>query len=312
MAKGDAGLDQLANEDFYKARQREFISRILHVFDPGREELFSLQEIKSIIKPKGESYQGMRTVPLELIIGSEGRYNDFNQAFLPKHDHMRARWMSIDKAHYQDIALPPIRLYEIGGVYFVRDGNHRVSVARMKGVLEIDAEVTSLNSEIRLRPGMSREELVQAVIQYEKGLFYEETYFGLITDDDSLDFTQLGQYDVVYNHILVHKYYLNQGQKTEIGLGQAIRSWYDKVYRPIVDAIREEGVLERFPGRTYSDMYVYVVRHWDSLKRSYGPAFPIKDAVKSYAEAFGRPRPRGPWKRFLDFFMRLVRSSRSS
>jgi hypothetical protein len=287
MPKLGGAFDQLATDDFYRARQKEFVSRVIHFFNPGNEELFSLQEVKQILKPKGESYRGMRAIPLELIVGSEGRYHDFNQAFLPKHDYMRNRWISVDKAHYQEITLPPIRLYEIGGVYFVRDGNHRVSVARLQGVEMIDAEVTSLSSEIRLRPGMNREELVESVIGYEKALFYEETYFGIITDDESLDFTSLGQYDVIINHILVHKYYMNQGQAEEISLNHAIHSWYVKVYRPIVKAIAAENLLDRFPGRTASDLYVYIVKYWDSLKQCCGLSYPVEEAVKNYGLEYG-------------------------
>lgn len=291
MPLSNSAVSQVASEDFHRARQKESLSRLFHFFNPGREELFSLQEIKTIVKPKGETYVGMRAIPVDLIVGSEGRYHDFNQAFLPKHDRMRDRWMNVDKAHLQDLNLPPIRLYEIGGVYFVRDGNHRVSVARHQGVSMIDAEVISLNSEIRLAPGMSRDEVVSAVIAYEKALFYEETYFGIITDDDDLDFTTLGQYDVIYNHILVHKYYMNQGIKEEIGLGRAVGSWYEKVYHPIVDTIVSEKLLSRFPGRTPSDLYVYIVRYWDDLKRSRGNAFRAKDAVRIYAEEYGLKGP---------------------
>jgi hypothetical protein len=294
MARSGGNIDQAATEDFFRARKKEFLSRVLHFFNPGNEELFSLQEIKTIVKHKGETYVGMRAVPIDLIVGSEGRYHDFNQAFLPKHDYMLSRWANIDKAHLQDVNLPPIRLYEIGGVYFVRDGNHRVSVARHQGVVMIDAEVISLNSEIRLGPDMNRDDILKAVIGYEKALFYEETYFGIITDDNDLDFTSLGQYDVIYNHILVHKYYMNQGVTGEIGLGRAISSWYEKVYRPIVDAIADDDLLSRFPGRTASDIYVYIVRFWDDLKRSCGQGVRVKDAARRYAEEFGSRRRFAP------------------
>ncbi len=85
------------------------------------------------------------------------------------------RWISVDVAHYQDVALPPIKVFEIGGVYFVRDGNHRVSVAKAKGAAFIDAEVISLSSEIPITPDMSRDELKRAVIDFEKARFFEVT-----------------------------------------------------------------------------------------------------------------------------------------
>lgn len=286
-------LDQQAGEDFHKARQLEFFSRIQHFFNPGNEELMSLQEVKSIIKPKGETYKGMATVPVKLIVGSEGRYHDFNQAFLPRHDYLRSRWTNVDKAHYQDIILPPIRLYEIGGLYFVRDGNHRVSVARMQGITDIDAEVISLNSEVRLRPHMTSDEMVRAMIAYEKDLFYEETYFGIITDYYSLDFTNLGQYDIVYNHILVHKYYINQSSSREIPLGRAIRSWFENVYSPAREIIEAEGLCSLFAGKTVSDIYLWIIRYWDDLKAAQGSQYPLSEAVKNYAKTFGEAQSKG-------------------
>ena len=95
----------------------------------------------------------MEAVNVDRIVGSEGRYRDFNRHFLPRREFLQSRWVSIDMAHYNDVSLPPVRVYEIGGVYFVRDGNHRVSVARMRGQTMIDAEVTRLDTVDRPQAG---------------------------------------------------------------------------------------------------------------------------------------------------------------
>jgi len=160
-----------AQEDFSRARTREFLSRVQGFLDPGRKRLLSLEEVRSILKPEGETYIGMRAVPIDRIVGSEGRYRDFNRHFLPRFDHLQPRWVRVNLAHYKAISLPPIQLYEAGGLYFVRDGNHRVSVARMQGALAIDAEVVSLNTRVSLEPAMGLEDLRKAVIQYEKDTF---------------------------------------------------------------------------------------------------------------------------------------------
>ena len=72
------------------------------------------------------------------------------------------------RAIIKDIILPPIKVYELGGLYFVRDGNHRVSVAKSKGVEFIDAEIVSLQSEIRLPPVRSLTGMIKEIISYEK------------------------------------------------------------------------------------------------------------------------------------------------
>jgi len=279
--------ESLAEEDFSRARTRELLSRMARLLDPERGRLLSFEEVVAILKPGSETYVGMQAVPLDLVVGSEGRYRDFNRHFLPRREFLRSRWVRVDLAHYQDIPLPPVRLYEIGGLYFVRDGNHRVSVARMRGQGAIDAEVTSLNAEVSLRPGMTLDELKHELLAYEKRRFYEQTEFGALTGNKHLDFTSPGRYDVIIEHILVHKYYLNQSMTGELDFGDALFSWHENVYRPIVLAIEEEGLLGRFPGRTPSDLYVFIVQHWDELKRKYGLAFPLSEAARDYGQRYG-------------------------
>lgn len=277
-----------ASEDFSKARFKAMFSRIQHFMNTDKDKLLSFNDVKEILKPRNETYKGMQVVPLDKIVGSEGRYRDFNKFFLPRSDHLRQRWERVDMAHINDIILPPIQLYEIGGVYFVRDGNHRVSVARTQGAYSIDAEVTSLASEIQIDPSMTTEELRQAVIDFEKKLFYEKTKFAELTGCEDLDFSAPGRYDVIYNHILVHKYFLNERANGEIGFEDALISWYNNVYQPIIDIIKEERLYTRFPGRTPADLYVWIVKHWDFLKKKYGGQFSLTEAARDFSNKYGK------------------------
>jgi hypothetical protein len=279
-----------ASDDFNRARGKAILSQIQHFLNTDRNRLLSLYDVKEILKPKNETYQGMRMVPINLIVGSEGRYRDFNKFFLPNADHLKARWTRVDEARIRDIILPPIQLYEIGGVYFVRDGNHRVSVARTQGVEIIDAEVTSLSTEIAITPAMTADDLRVAVIQYEKKMFYEKTRFADITGCQDLDFSNTGQYDVIYNHILGHKYFMNQNVAGEIPFEEAMISWYTRVYEPIISIIKKEWLLVKFPGRTASDLYVWLVKHWDFLKKKYGVYYSLSDAARDFSVKYGQTR----------------------
>jgi hypothetical protein len=275
-----------AENDFSQARGKAFWAQMTHLLDPNENKLISLNDVKELLKPKGETYKGMMQVPIKLIVGSEGRYRDFNRYFLPNSEYLKSRWIRVDEARIQDVILPPIRLYEIGEVYFVRDGNHRVSVAKSMGMEMIDAEVTSLSSEIVLSPDMSLDGMKAEVIEYEKRNFYAETLFGDITGFWDLNFSIPGQYDVIYNHILTHKYYKNQGIDEEIPFNEAVIGWYMAVYRPVVDVINAEHLQANFPGRTESDLYVWIVKHWDFLKQKYG-AFSLEDAANDFREKHG-------------------------
>jgi hypothetical protein len=104
--------------------------------------LLEMSEIEGTCGVDARSYAGLHTVPMGQIRGSEGRSNDFDRDFNPLQDHCMSRWLRVARAHDQDKVLPPVVLVQVGEVYFVRDGHHRISVARALGQLEIEAEVT--------------------------------------------------------------------------------------------------------------------------------------------------------------------------
>ncbi len=299
-------IESKASEDFNRARIQATFSRILNLLSPENEEMLSLQDVKDVLRPKSESYRGLKTVPISRIVGSEGRYRDFNRHFLPRREELRNRWTRVDKAHLQHIILPPVRLYEIGGVYFVRDGNHRVSVARSQGIEEIDAEVISLKSEVELSPDLTRERLERAVIEYEKRRFYEETGFDRLITDYELEFTETGRYDEIKHHVLVHKYYINQGIDEEIPFESALLSWFHNVFLPIVRVIRDERLLRNFPGRTEADLYTWMVKHWHLLKEKCGEEYSPKEAAIDFTQRYGRSIRQ----RVRELFQRLLRRGR--
>jgi len=300
-------VTQMAYSDFSRARGKAMLSQIQNFLNTDRDKLLSFNDVKGILKPKNQVYMGSQTVPINLIVGSEGRYHDFNKYFLPRKDHMRQRWSKVDEAHIRDIVLPPILLYEIGGVYFVRDGNHRVSVAKLQGVEFIDAEVISLTTEINIIPSMTTDDLIAELIKYEKNIFYGETLFGDLTDYWDMNFSSPGRYDVIYNHILVHKYYLNEDIKEEIHFNNALVSWYNNVYSPVLKIIRDHWLLVNFPGRTESDLYVWIIKHWDFLKKKYG-TYSLYKAAGDFSKKYGQSQ--GKFFRFLALLVdRIFRKS---
>ena len=255
--------------DFYKAKKRARFQTLMGTLKWKNTDLLSLYDVTSIIKPKGETYVGMKTIEVDKVIGSEGRYHDFSAAFYPKKAMLKNRWASIDSALNKDIILPPISVFSLGGWYFVRDGNHRVSVAKTQGVEFIDAEVVKLDSEIPLEEGLTMKELKRRVVHFERDAFIEQYKPSYLPMGDIV-FTSPGTYPEMVNHILVHKYFINQGIDHEIPFEEAAISWYRNVYKPILDAIREEHILIEYPGCTEGDMYLWLVKRWDDLKREKG------------------------------------------
>ena len=268
-----------AESDFARARNKALFNEIQHLLTPEEADMISLKAVRKVIKTQSETYIGMKVIPINKIVGSEGRYRDFDNQFFPKRSIIKERWEHVDEAVIKDIVLPPIKVYELGGLYFVRDGNHRVSVAKSKGVEFIDAEVVSLQTEIKLSPARTLNGMMKQIISYEKRNFYFETNFGDITDYWVLDFSTAGQYDVIYNHILTHKYFINQNQTEEIPMEDAILSWFNNVYLPVVTTIQKYKIMKYFRKNTISDLYVWIITFYDELKKKFGDGLPLEQIV---------------------------------
>ena len=295
-------LTAQTEEDFNRAKNKAFFNEIQHFLSPEEASLISLNDVKQMLKPTNETYIGMKVIPIEKIVGSEGRYNDFDNRFFPKSSHLKNRWEHVDQAAIESIDLPPIKVYEIAGLYFVRDGNHRVSVAKARGTEFIDAEVVSLQSEITLKKPDNINDIIRQIINYEKRVFYSETGFGDITDYWCLDFSRTGRYDVIYNHILTHKYFINQNKAEEVTMEEAILSWFNNVYLPLAINIRKKHILRSFPKRTIGDLYVWIVRYWNDLKMKFGNDIPIDQAITKFKKTYKIPF----YKRFLNRIKSII------
>ena len=130
-----------ARADFERARRWAALHALLACLRRCPNDLIPYHAACHGLPLDGESYRGLQTVPVDQIVGSTDRFRDFDRAFRPRRDHTAARWKSVAHADAEGKALPPVQLYQVGGAYFVRDGHHRVSVARTRGRLYVDAEV---------------------------------------------------------------------------------------------------------------------------------------------------------------------------
>jgi hypothetical protein len=124
------------------ARKQGLMSKIWSTLNGHSHRLFDLETIRHTVNVHNRHYLGFQTVPIQHIRGSEGRSRDFDGQFHPLQTHTKHRWVNIAVAQQEGQPLPPVDLIQIGDVYFVRDGHHRLSVAQMLGQKEIDADVT--------------------------------------------------------------------------------------------------------------------------------------------------------------------------
>ena len=269
---------------FQEARRKALLTGILDTLLRHSSNMISLEDVRARINVRGQRSLGHQTVALDHIIGSEGRYSDFDRRFLPRSDKLKQRWSSIDRAMNESVELPPVELYKIGDIYFVRDGNHRVSVARQQGQVFIDAYVTELQVDVPLNPNLSVHDLL---LKEEYSDFLIWTNLHALRPDERIEFSELGGYLDLVRHINAHRYYLGQDLKRDISRDEAVAHWYDEVYLPIVTVIREQNVLKHFPDRTEADLYRWIIDHrWYMRERS-GADPGAEVAANNYVDLFG-------------------------
>lgn len=253
---------------YQSARRRAFWHEITSLLRGKPAELLSFDEIKTRLRLREQSYKGLQDVPLDRIVGSVGRYRDFTSTFLPKKNTSQDRWSRVYAKIHSLEGVPPIELYQVDDVYFVRDGNHRVSVARQMGAKTIQAHVTELPTSVDLEPGMTRAEL-EAAAAY--ALFLDE--IGLKRTrphHQSLQLSEPSRYSDLLGHINLHQRILEHTRGEPVTIEDAAADWYDNVYRPAITLIRKYDVLEHDSGRTETDLYLWLVDHLRELREECG------------------------------------------
>ena len=251
-------------------------------------ELLSYEEVRQKLKARASGKRGLKEIPLDAIVGSVDRYADFTRGFLPRQDRDEQRWARVKVAMTGLVGLPPIEVYQLGQTYFVHDGNHRVSVARQLGATSIQAYVTEVRTRIPLSPDVEPNDLI---LKAEYADFLERTRLDVLRPDADLSVTVPGQYQVIEEHIEVHRYFMGLEQQREIPYEEAVGHWYDVVYLPVVQVIREQGILRDFPGRTEADLYLWVSEHRAKLEQELGWEVRPEAAVIDLAAQAG-PRPQ--------------------
>jgi len=251
-------------------------------------ELLPYEEVRQMLRANTGSERGLQDIPIAAIVGSVSRYTDFTRNFLPRQDQDRSRWVKVKVAMEEFQGLPPIEVYQIGQVYFVKDGNHRVSIAREMGATHIQAYVTEVQSKVPLTPEVRADDLI---LKAEYVDFLSRTHLDVLRPEASLSVTAPGMYAVLAEHIQVHRYYMGVESQRAISDDEAVTHWYDTVYQPVSEIIHRLELLAAFPGRTEADLYLWLTEHREHLRESLGWDIPASSAAVDLAEQFS-PTPR--------------------
>ncbi|MCY4145319.1 MAG: hypothetical protein OXE95_00395 [Chloroflexi bacterium] len=275
---------------FQAIQNRVFWQEMLNHLTGRHSALLSFDEVRSRLRLHEEHYEGLHDIPLENIVGSVGRYKDFTATFLPKNSALKERWSRVYALANGQAGPPPIDLYKVGDVFFVRDGNHRVSVARQLGAKTIQAHVVALPTTVPLRPGMTVRQLAAAQAYAN---FLDETGLArAVPEHESIELTAPARYHELMGHIFLHERALENLWGRALTTEEAIADWYRNVYKPAIDLIRKYDVLRliksRKKQRTEGDLFLWLMNVLLELCHQYGEEAPVKsfsEAIVAYLEA---------------------------
>jgi nucleotide-binding universal stress UspA family protein len=231
---------------------------------------------------------------LDAIVGSVGRYQDFTRDFLPKKDSDEERWAKVKTAVIDMVGMPPIDVYKMGEVYFVIDGNHRVSVARELGGKTITAHVTEIETRVSLSPEDDPDEII-CKARYAD--FVAATNVDRLRPEADLFMTFCHKYDLILAQIGLHRHILAENIGRPLTDAEAVCHWYDEIYLPVVQLIRQQGMMALFPERTEADMYVLFTERRAQLEEALGWAIEPDETISALVEQ--QAEKSGPVGRLL-------------
>ena len=317
---------RLAVHDFQSAHLRAKLQGVLARVTGRSNELLSYEEIASKLKLQGRADKGLQMIPVDAIIGSVGRYTDFTRTFLPRRLEDRQRWANIKAISLDPIStgLPEIEVYKVSEVYFVIDGNHRVSIARQEGWKSIEAHVIEIQTDIPLTPDVQPDELI---IKAEYADFLEQTGLNRIPEFTDLRITIPGGYQNLLDEICVCRCQIEEEDQKECTLQDSAESWYREIYLPFAEAVRERGMMRWFPNRTVTDLYVWMSEHRGELEKELGWSIRPEAAAEAVVQNRSRQATNegskiGSWRKarllnrytehlFRDILVPINRSSKN-
>jgi hypothetical protein len=266
-----------AQHDFLRARRRAILARLavrLRLEPDDVELILPYEEVLGALGFVSERDVGLQVVPIAAIVGTVDRERDFDRHFRPTSARVRSRWEQIAAAMRRGEALPPVELFKIGEIYFVRDGHHRVSVACALGRVDFDAYVT----EVITRVGVDRPiTLADLPLKSHERVFYERVPLPAEARPE-IQLSDPWDYAVLAEGVEAWGFRAIQKQGEALDREQAARLWLETEYRPVVAILREAGLIGR---STDTEAYLRVAADRYRLLRTHSWS---EDVVRRLAE----------------------------
>jgi len=284
MPPRDTGLPQTdAQFDFGRARRKRALAQIAARMrrDSDFTAILPFDEVVRALGRRGERYLGLQTIELDSIVGTVDRGREFDRRFNPTSGRVRPRWERINTAQRKGQAMPPIDVYRIAELHFVKDGHHRVSVARALGHRDIDAYVTEIITEL----GAGREiRLRDLPLKSHQRLFYERVPLPADARAE-IKLSDEWRYAALAEAIEAWGFRVSQERGALLSRSEVAEEWYDDEYRPVVEMLREADLIRH--GMTETEAYMRVAHLRYLLLRTHDWDDTVIEAVRHDLEAPG-------------------------
>ena len=239
--------------------------------------LLPFDEASRRLSAATRSYRGIQSIPVDRIVGSVNRSEDFDRDFRPRRPLSRARLDQLRNAAAEG-GLPAIVVYEVGGGYFVEDGHHRVALARQQGADFIDAQVTSLLTDYKVGPEV---DVCQLLHTEQQRRTLEETGLAAARPEAVIQFTLLEGYPQLREVVDAYGYAWCRERGELRPQVEIAASWHDTVFQPGLDAVRRADLPRMFASwhSTDADLFLWVYQIRREL-RAYDPDVDFDDAAR--------------------------------
>ncbi len=253
-----------AEHDFIRARRRAGLARLIARLrgEPDDVGVILPFEVIEALGFVSEHPIGLHVVPLDAVVGTIDRRLDFDRRFRPTSTRVRSRWEQLAAASRRGEPIPPVDLLRVGQIYFVRDGHHRVSVARALGRADIDAYVTDVETRI---DGGDAIRLTDLPLKSHERVFFErvplpEDQRSEIRLSDPWDYAVLAEAVEAWGFRAMQEDWELQDRR------QTAQLWLEREYRPVVGMLRE---AELIGARTETEAYMHVAAERYRLLRTH-------------------------------------------
>jgi hypothetical protein len=228
--------------DFLRARRREMLARLAHRLRREPDDvnlILPFDEVVAALGMRGERRLGLQTIRLDTIVGTVDSTRDFDRRFRPTTGRVRERWERLALAQRRGEPIPPIDVYRVGGLHFVQDGHHRVSIAIATGATTIDAYVTEVLTIVPAAGIRRRGDLL--VKDYER-LFrarvpLPEPAYAKITFGDAWSYAELGEAVEAWGFRCM------QDEHRFMDRSEVAARWFAEEYRPVVRMLRTADMI---------------------------------------------------------------------